>query len=290
MEQIKIKFGRNGDFQLEWKIAQTRFAQEWANLVRETALTNVPIRHEKIFSGFNDHEVEVKTALKYINAVIDIINKYDPIINTRLTTVHDQETLNYLHHIFEIYHGSLDDSTDYYHNAPWPLRKNLSNLNVFVHLCESLARSYQQPVIQICYTSSSVIQPKNYQESDYREFTRSSKFGDICLCYVEVGKTLLNVIRDRDEVVFWTGIKPRSRFYADFGIQFVNIEVMPSAIEQVMAFYNKHEAALLAQGITNNIDQHVGLPVVAELNSNLTPEEIIQNIKDRQKIYSIEVS
>jgi chaperone required for assembly of F1-ATPase len=78
-----------------------------------------PLDHLDRFYGFNSLEQEESHALKLIQASIDTINNYKPVITRQITTVADQDTLNYLHSIFEQYHGLLDQqSQEFFKTAP----------------------------------------------------------------------------------------------------------------------------------------------------------------------------
>ena len=91
---------------LEFQILDNPFAQIWVE--RMNSRGDYPLDSPDRFYGFNDLEVEIQRAEFYIKRQIDIINKYQLIVNRPFTNYQDQDCLNYLHNIFERYHGQLD--------------------------------------------------------------------------------------------------------------------------------------------------------------------------------------
>ena len=55
------------------------------------------------FYGFNTQDEDQHIALIKIQECIEGINSWQPLITRALSAVNDQDTLNYLHNIFEIY-------------------------------------------------------------------------------------------------------------------------------------------------------------------------------------------
>ena len=71
----------------------------------------VIVKNNKVIGeGFHKKYGGAHAEVNAINNCIDIINTYKPgFIEKRLYDTIDQDTLNYLHHIFEVYHGMLNE-------------------------------------------------------------------------------------------------------------------------------------------------------------------------------------
>lgn len=190
------------------------------------------------FYGFGSIDNQIKYALEQMNSCINIINSYQPIINRRLVDVNDQDTLNYLHNIFECYHGLLDQqNTDYWNNASANVRAALADLNILVHRCESVARGANPRHVVTWYGL-----PKTEQLTidDYKLFDSNIKFGTVYLNYVEIGKTLDDLAVDNDQYIGDDAFRPFRHYSADFNIRFYNrtSDEIDVAVKQ---YYDNHQ-------------------------------------------------
>jgi hypothetical protein len=111
--------------------------------------------------------------------------------------VHDQDTLNYLHNIFERYHGLLyQQNSEFWMSAPDRVRTALADLNLAVHRCETAQSAQNTRLVCTWYG-----QPKQYtmpltMQQQYG--TTNPPWGSVCLNYCEIGKTLEDLARDND--------------------------------------------------------------------------------------------
>jgi hypothetical protein len=96
---------------VQYHIRPTDIAQRWVNKVL-LAKQQYPIDDPTRFYGFGSYESQVNDALDRINYNITVINLHRQIINRNLSDINDQDTLNYLHNIFEIHHGLLNQQID----------------------------------------------------------------------------------------------------------------------------------------------------------------------------------
>ena len=94
---------------VEYSVLGHAVASRWVKKLQAAQAANYTIDHPDRFYGFGSHQQQVQDALHRINQCVDIINQFKPIVDRKLTDINDQDTLNYLHHIFEVYHGLLDD-------------------------------------------------------------------------------------------------------------------------------------------------------------------------------------
>ena len=193
--------------------------QKWINKVI-CAKRKYNIDDPTRFYGFGTLESQIEFAMSSIEKCIDTINSHKHIIDRKLTDINDQDTLNYLHHIFEVYHGLLDQQThEFYISAPEEVKIALANLNVLVHRCESVSRgAYPRHVV----TWYGLPKTDMLDIEDYEYFTDDCKFGTVYLNYVEIGKTLEDLAHDNDEYIADDAFKPFRHYSADFNVKFYN--------------------------------------------------------------------
>jgi hypothetical protein len=100
------------------------------------------------FYGFGTAQQEQQRAVDMIQQCIATINAHDPIIDREFE--YTQDGLNYLHNIFERYHGLLDQQTsEYWLSAPSTVRQALANLNLAVHRCETAMADLAQDLFAL---------------------------------------------------------------------------------------------------------------------------------------------
>lgn len=123
---------------LTYRLRNNPIVPKWIERMRlaQARTDKYPIDDPDRFYGFSPIELQREQALFDINQCIDNINAHKELVWRRPESVDDQDCLNYLHHIFEVYHGLLDEQGDKDNH----LRYMLSRLNVLVHRCESVAR------------------------------------------------------------------------------------------------------------------------------------------------------
>ena len=188
MPQQYLHIDLGADYTLNFEIHNTPLAALW--LERMRLRDPYPIDHPDRFYGFDSREQEIDRAEKMIRGCISTINSYQPIIEREFTTVHDQDCLNYLHNIFERYHGLLNQQkTLWWLRAPQPVKKALSELNLAVHRCEASSRFVGPQFICTWFgVPNNVTLPEEVMKQ-HGEI--NPPFGSVCLNYVEIGKTLL---------------------------------------------------------------------------------------------------
>lgn len=233
MPHIEIEFSNKEILQdkvtLTWRLNNTPVAYRWLERLASAQHLQYNIDDPERFYGFNPKEEEIEIALSRINEDIAIINSYIKIIDRTLSSVDDQDTLNYLHHVFEIYHGLLDQQdTDYWNNAPVEVQKALARLNIDVHRCEDAYR-VGNPRFVVTYYGL----PKDtvFKDIDYAHITNRKTFGTMYINYAEIGKTLADHYLDNDDYIDPNAFRPLTHCSADFNVEFVN-ETEESASKQ----------------------------------------------------------
>lgn len=170
------------------------------------------------FYGFGSASKQETESIELINNCISVINSFEPIIDRRLDNIADQDTLNYLHHIFEVYHGLLDQQThEFWSRAPVQVRRALADLNVLVHRCESVYRGASPRHVVTWY---GLPKTEVLADKDFQWFEQGAKFGTVYLNYVEIGKTLEDLAQDNDQYIADEAFRPFKHYSADFNVKF----------------------------------------------------------------------
>lgn len=281
MRKLHVKFGY--EFDLVFDVEQTPIAELWVTKMRQK--DHWPLDDPKRFYGFNSLEQERDLAKNKLLDCIKIINTYQPIIGREFTSIDDQDFLNYLHSIFERYHGLLNQQdTEWWKSAPNEVQKALAALNVCVHRAENVTRGSRPKVICTWFGM-----PKDSQltENLMRRHGRTTyEFGGVYLNYVEIGKTLEDLSIDNDHWIGDDAFQPFLRYSADFSLRFYdNI----ADIARLQRYFSNHESWFRERGIMSWQDYRC-MPwryKVAQLKTDLPREEILARLSKNQQITDI---
>jgi hypothetical protein len=205
---------------VKYKIRNTGIAQRWASKVA-TCIDNHTIDDPNRFYGFDDYETEKQKAISAINHCCEVIDTYQPLVIRRICDPIDQDTLNYLHHIFEVYHGLLDQPHEFFVNAPSDVKHALAQLNIEVHRCESFVENSIRKVMpRHIVTWFGMDRHTELRDEDYQYFTDHYEYGTVYLLYVEIGKTLEDLAIDDDQYIAPEAFKPFRHYTADFVVRY----------------------------------------------------------------------
>jgi hypothetical protein len=275
------------DLTLNFKVLDTPIAELW--LKRMSLRDQYPLDHPNRFYGFNTAEEESDRALAMINASIETINNYSPIIKKQITDINDRDTLNYLHSIFERYHGLLDhQNQEFFVNAPQDVKQALADLNINVHRCESTARGNYPRFVCTWY---GLPKTETLTDSLLQYGTPNPKFGSVCLNYCEIGKTLEDLTQDRDNYIGDDAFKPFNHYSADFNVR-LHEETVAYAAEKchkMRDYFNEHIDFFRDRGYNSYRDPRL-LPLrfpVAELVETMSREQLIKEIQQRQLVTKV---
>ena len=273
---------------LQFCVLDHPVAQLWVD--RMSQRHQWPLDHPDRFYGFNSEKEEQERALSMIHASIDTINNYSQIITKQITSVNDQDTLNYLHNIFERHHGLLDhQDQEFFTNAPCEVKQALADLNINVHRCESVARGNRARFVCTWYgmPKTKTLPVEIMQEHG----TLNPKFGSVCLNYAEIGKTLEDLTQDRDNYISDDAFKPFDHYSADFNVRMHDETVgyISDKLVRMQEYYNLHRDFFFDQGFTTFQDPRL-LPLrfpVAELIETMPRAQLLNKIQQHQMITNI---
>lgn len=278
---LHVELGTN--FTLDFKIHNTPIAELW--LDRMSNRNPYPLDHPDRFYGFNSREQEISRAVSEISHCVDAINSYKHIITRSFNGINDQDSLNYLHNIFERYHGLLDQQDhEFWNSSPATVRQALANLNLAVHRCEAAARGQRARFVCTWFgmPKQHILDPDLIAQ--YGQL--SPPFGSVCLNYVEIGKTLEDLTQDNDTYITEEAFKPFDHYSADFVARFFEEIGIDDKLQRMKDYYNTHITFFRNKGYTSFEDPRL-LPYrlpVAQLQTDLSQDQLLKQIQQQQHI------
>jgi hypothetical protein len=276
------------DLTLKFELSASPLTELW--LERMETRSDYPLDHPDRFYGFYSHDEEVKRAEFYIRSCIDTINNYQLLIDRPFTNYQDQDCLNYLHNIFERFHGQLEkQDTEFWQQVPHEVRQALANLNLAVHRCESIDRGARPRFVCTWYGMPKTLHiPVEYM---LKYGTMSTFFGTVYLNYCEIGKTLEDMTVDRDTYMADEMFKPYDFYSADFVVKFWNdtTEEIQNKLKNMQEYYNQHQKFFQQHGYSKFNDPKL-LPLrfpVAQLIETMPRKQLLEEIKQRQHVSQV---
>ena len=286
MLYLILDLGTTDPIQLRFAIRDTPIADAWVK--RMTQRHAWPLDDPTRFYNFDSEEQQISRAETYIRTCIATINSYQLIIDRPFTSIKDQDCLNYLHHIFETYHGLLDQQThDFWIQAPKSVQTALAELNIAVHRCESVGLG--RPRLVCTWFGM----PKIYKLDPAiakQHGSMTVPFGTVCLNYAEIGKTVENLAHDQDQYIGNDAFQPWRHYSADFFIPFFDID-NSIKLPTMEKYIQEHRDFFLARGIEDVYNVHA-MPLrypVADLQDTRSKENLIKLIAQRQHITRVSI-
>ena len=285
MKHLVIMLGQFDPLTLKFQIRNTPVAQLWID--RMQARGDYPLDHPKRFYGFETPEQEQVRATEIIQQCITTINTHSPIITRSFE--YTQDCLNYLHNIFEKYHGLLDQqNTQYWNTAPLSVQQALAELNIAVHRCET-ALTQSNPRL-VCTWFGMPKTERLSTELQQKYGSSEITFGTVYLNYCEIGKTAEDLAHDNDKYIADEAFKPFDHSSADFNVQFDNRSLLKKYAD-VDNYIRQHRDFFLAHGIKNvyNIKaQPLRFPV-ADLEYSGNKKDLLEKIAQRQYVQQVTI-
>jgi len=210
MQKFKVVL-TNGheDLDLEFAVRNSTTADKWYQELGK----NYELYETDRFSDWNDDRSDL---IKELNDQIDIINSYENIIDLKINENPSQKELNYLHKFFENLRGEVFEMTPWYKKSPGHVKMAVERFNVLIHQLESTLRTKNKhPTLVVTFKDSPRI---DLEQEDYDQFTYKWSQGTVYINYCQVGKTVLDVFKDRDSIA--EGVRPQIYYSADFMIKF----------------------------------------------------------------------
>jgi len=223
-------------FDLLFKFENNQFTKKWQKQFLLSQQRQDPISEPWAIYG-NNFWTEEKI-IDQINHNMQKCNKIKPgLFDCVLTDINDQDKLNYIHSIFEINHGKLDEwlSNPLFQTPQGSeLRDALSKVNQAVHRVEATSMK-----IRVVYFNT----PKTevFSNHDYKLFTTTQQFGGLYTLYADVGKNLEDLAEDNDQ--HHHDLVPNLHWSSDFVVRFS--ETDGKNIKKIVSNYIKDNSQML---------------------------------------------
>ena len=270
-----------------YKLRQTNIAQKWAQRVLLAQEKGYPIDDPSRFYGFGSVAEQEARALAHMKMLTDQISKLRTESLPELASVYDQDTLNFLHHVFEVEHGLLDAK-----DTSSDLAQLLGELNVHVHRCESIQRGAHPRHVVTYY---GLPKTETLTDDDCEYFETDIKFGRVYINYVEIGKTLHDLFLDNDQYIKPDAFRPFNHYSADFAVQLYN-DPRLGLVSELETYYNNNKDYFKHLGFSwDELSKRIGnIPVADICNSLLGPnimgvKEVLGFTENRQYIKQVEI-
>ncbi len=263
------------DITVNYKLRSSNISQKWVQRVLLAQQSDYNIDAPARFYGFGSLQAQRSTALQTINDLIFQLNRYIK-IDYQLTRVDDQDTLNRLHHIFEIEHGLLDSK-----NIDSEFQRNLCDLNLAVHRCESIARGAHPRHVVTYY---GLPKTQTLSEDDHNYFESQITFGTVYINYVEIGKTLHDLMLDNDNYIDPAAFQPFTHYSADFVVKFWN-DKNADLHDKLAHYYDQNKDFFQSLGHSwLDLKKSVGAIPVADLDYS---GDILKDLETRQFVKAV---
>lgn len=282
---LTINLGTKGDLELRFQVRSTPLADLW--LERMALRDHWPMDQHDRFYNFDNKATEIKRAIDDIIQCCDVINQFESVVTRPFEL--SQDYLNYLHHIFEVYHGLLDQQhSDFWTQAPKPVRQALARLNIAVHRVESVQRRQGPRFVCTWFGMPKTKKLDLECQAQYGESYCS--FGTVYLNYCEIGKTLEDLVNDNDKYIGQDAFKPFGYYSADFNVKFFDWD-LTDTFRSIQYYIDQHRDFFLARGISsvyNTAAKPLRFPV-ADLMFDGNRSQLLKSITQRQWIYSVRI-
>jgi hypothetical protein len=194
------------DYELFFKTRDTDIAKKWATELCK----NYKLYETNRFTNWGDVDLISK-----INEQIRIINSYDNTIDKLLSNTPTQSELNYLHKFFEKLRGDVVKGTTWFKNAPAQIKDSTEQFNILIHQLEANLRTKNHPTVVVTFKDRPIFELSN---EDLKHFTYRWTKGTVYINYCQVGKTVLDIFKDKDKIS--EGVRPQQYYSADFMVKF----------------------------------------------------------------------
>ena len=269
---------------LKFKLLDHPFVKKWIACVLEAQQKQYPISEPWAIYNINN-KMNADFIKDNLNRLIEEVNSVEKLFDIQLTDIKDQSALNKIHAVFESNHGKLDEwkNNPLFENKPDSFRKNLSEINQFVHACESLEST---PKIRVVWFD--LPKKKMFSDADYDLFTNKRKFGSLYHLYCDVGKPIESLATDNDDDHH--DIVPNLHYSADcvFYFHSDSQEQVKFLEEKYQQYIEDNKEYIHTKGYdTNTKKLTTGRIELARLETTMNEKEVLTQVKNFDNIQSL---
>jgi hypothetical protein len=271
-------------------VFDTNIARKWEHEIK----FDYTIFENDRFTGWPDSIRTPKWYATELNKLIDIINEYQlGTINMKAHEAMDSDHANKLHKYFEILRGGVLTPAPFFTNSPEHVQQAIQDFNIMIHAFEKMAFSPRKsPTITCTFQCMRM----DLEDEDYDHFTYDWKYGYMYINYCEVGKHLLEMFIDKDDIVGDDNIRPLKYYSADFKIKF-GPDTPPERLEQFTnefeTWFDSNKDYFESINIHKDKYRALGLIPVAKINREAsgfigyTDQDIIEELSHYNKVMAV---
>jgi hypothetical protein len=279
------------DYDLFFDVLDIDIAHRWLKEVQIFIDHGQPWDDSQRFYNFPNTVWNQESTAKKIRQLCVSVNAHSRgLIAVPDSSCISQDELNYLHNIFERYHGLYDQQTsnEFYSNAPLEVQQALGDLNIWIHRYESLGGI---PRFVMTWRDKPGRQP--IQDTDFGHFSLAEEWGDLRLNYCEIGKPLYDLWHDNDRYISHDAFKPQHWFAFDFTVRFAteSKEHFDQVENQIWQYFDQNAEMFLNLGYKKHDPRlALGAITVAKLRQHQSRDVIMQMIDQHQTVKSISIA
>jgi len=220
MSQLVLTLTDGSNYKdLYFDIVETNIAKKWQVEVAK----NYSIYENDRFINWPNSKKDKTYYINELNKQIQIVDDYSPNIIPFFLQENqvNQNSFNILHKFFEDTRGPIVEATTFYNTAPENVKIAINRFNIMIHEFESYVsgKDKTHPEARLVVTFNNR-ERYRLEDEDYNYCTMYRNFGEVYINYCEVGKPVYEVLKDNDEIIGNSNIRPLSYYSADFQIKF----------------------------------------------------------------------
>lgn len=290
-EKIIVRLSKKDNhqqtFDMSFKLENHHFVEKWIGRFKLVQQRQDPISEPWAFYNLNDRFSD-DYIIEEMNRLVSECNRISPeLFDKYLDNINDQDTLNYLHSVFELHHGQLDawKNNELFNGVEGnKLRQNLSFINQMVHRAEGYGNNKQIRLVWF-----DIPKTERYDEEDYKLFTNKREFGGVYICYADVGKNLESLATDEDEHVH--DFVPNLHYSADLVINFnpdESEECVQQKQQQYEKFFAENREYFESRGYYQNDPRlTTGRIKIAQIETEFLEKELLEKISNYDNIQAV---
>lgn len=278
------------DFDLEFDLIPHSVTKKWLKHAAMFIAAGQPWDDPERFYNFPKSKFDKTAVVDHLKTLVQIVKDYAP--NTVPREFGDeltQDDLNYLHHVFEIYHGLYDqqDTNDFFNSAPKEVQDALGDLNIWIHRYEALNNIPR-------FVATWKYKPYRDQldDSEYSLFDLGEQWGDLIVNYCEIGKTLYDLWHDNDQYIADNAFLPLKHVCFDFTVRFSNktAEEVEATKASIWEYYDQRRDFFTAQGYPKYDPKlSLGFITIGKIRHSGSKQDLIDTIAQHQKFKTIKI-
>lgn len=285
--RLSDKNDHNKYYDLKFRLNDNNFVRKWIGCVLEAQQKQCPISEPWAIYNLNN-SLNGEFIKNKLNKLMKQVDEVHELFGFQLDDISDQDKLNKIHAIFEEQHGKLDEwlTNPLFKGKPDSFRKNLSEINQFVHACESNQGS---PKIRLVWFD--LPKTRMFTDEDYELFTNKKTFGSLYHGYSDVGKNIEALSEDNDD--HHHDMVPNLHFSADCVIWFCDDtpEKVRHKEEAIKKYLDTHSKFIMSKGYTlDDKKLTTGRIEIGQIETELSKEQLLQELKEYNYIQSFFIS